>query len=258
MKPTDEQYELIDQYLQGELSGEELAGIESLIANDSEFAEAVQEERIIIEAIKQAAREEMKKKLNETFNLGRVGGEVQFSRNSEMLLESSDSNSANELKVEPEKPKPSYSWVLVAASILIFAGLGIYFLIEKGTILYAPKVIAFNLPVKSVGVLDTSFAYMKYEKEVTETTTLLIRIIEDEKHTQQYRLTDILTLLGTYSTDTNAFELIQFKENNVSQLYLKMDNQFYPVSKTEELAPLKAETDERIIEMLMKLLESSE
>jgi hypothetical protein len=289
MKPTDEQYELIDQYLQGELSGEELAEMESLIANDPEFAEAVQSERIIIAAIKQAAREEMKMKMNETFKLGRVSDSIKFQITPQMLLESSHSNSAKELKVKPEKSKPSYSWILVAASVLLFAGIGIYFLIEKNYTSHSPKEMVFNLPIKTIGVRDTALGYIVPDDVGTETSTIPIRLIEDKKQTKYYRLTDTLTLLGTFSTDANAFELIRLNEKDISQLYLKMDNQFYPLSKTEylanyskdfqreskqymkeeskntkllispsEIAPLKAEVDERVIERLKILIKSVE
>lgn len=63
MQPTPKQYELIEQYVLGELSGKQLKLVESLIENDRVFADAVHTEQIIYAAIKKAKREELKTKL---------------------------------------------------------------------------------------------------------------------------------------------------------------------------------------------------
>ncbi|QQS29994.1 MAG: hypothetical protein IPM47_03315 [Sphingobacteriales bacterium] len=258
MKPTDGQYELIDQYLQGELSGEELTKLEMLIANDPEFAEAVETEKILIAAIKRSAREEMKKKLIE-FDLAKVPAAKHmrgdFSQHSYMGREFSNHSESNE-------SSRSIIWFLAAASVLLFSGLGIYFLIENNNIispdnklvLVPPIKTTFNLPVKTVGIQDTSLGYVVSDGDTAELERLPILLISDEKPTRHYQLTDTLTLSGIFPTDGSAFELIRINENEFTQLYLKMDNQFYPLSETREFALLKAETDERMIEQLKTLL----
>ncbi|PSJ71742.1 hypothetical protein C7N43_37785 [Sphingobacteriales bacterium UPWRP_1] len=219
-------YELIDQYLQGELSGEELTTIEALIANDPEFAEAVQTERILIAAIQQVAREEMKEKLNK----------IPFAAT----------------KTNPYKP---LLWILAAASVLLFSGLGISLLFVKS---YAPlpqapplqKEMAFNLRIKTIGIKDTSLGYIVNNKKEIESVMLPIRLIMDHNHFLDYRLTDTLILQSRFAIVNTTLELIRLTEKDVSQLYLKIGNRFYPLSKTEELVRLKPEMDERVLALL--------
>ncbi|HRI27197.1 MAG TPA: hypothetical protein PK239_02025 [Chitinophagales bacterium] len=63
MQPTPKQYELIEQYVLGDLSGKQLKLVKSLIENDPVFADALHTEQIICAAIKKAKREELKTKL---------------------------------------------------------------------------------------------------------------------------------------------------------------------------------------------------
>jgi anti-sigma factor RsiW len=64
MELTDQQYEQIQLYIQGKLSGSQLTEMEQLIAQNPDYAQAVADERILLKAIEQDARKTLKNRFD--------------------------------------------------------------------------------------------------------------------------------------------------------------------------------------------------
>ena len=63
MEANEQDIELIERYLAGELQGDELKAVEDRIGSDPDFAEAVEVQRDLAEAIKASGRADLKQRL---------------------------------------------------------------------------------------------------------------------------------------------------------------------------------------------------
>lgn len=235
MSLTDQQYEQIHAYLQGKLTDQENAEIAQLIQTNPDYAKAVATERILLLAIEEDAKRELKKKLslihNEAFD--------------------------KQPPITANSPARRLWWY-AAASVLVILGVGGLFWIFNNPIgdTEAPPTAAVETPT-----IDTTYQIsnktkteednLGYAPNVTPRNTIFQLATNNEQSIQYRYQNDTLYLQGNISA-SQIQGILNYQQGDFVADYLQMNNNFYQLFSTDSLHILRMEQDSTILRDLRK------
>lgn len=204
----DNKTEIIDQYLKGTLNPELVKEVEERIQIDAAFRHEVALQERIIRTIRESERTFLHKELDHMFDetLGRK-----------------DTDKDEPPIIPLAKQNRNYAVAAVVA-LLIVAGVAFWWN-GKQSSEQEVRYMAVNLPAGSRGTLPAS---------VADSIPMLI-ISHEMLYDFHYQFDDTLKLYGYFQQK----EMLLIYEPTRQTYELKIDGQYYPLSKTETITPLQ-------------------
>ncbi len=255
MELSTEMLELIDQYLNGELSREEHDDFKVQLAKNKELQKLVGEQRLIKVGIEQSAEAALKKKLNGIHE--RLALDV-----------SASEDSATSGKIVEMKPSGYRKWLALAASFLLLITIGFFsldYLTKERAVadnnnntdridedlLATPRNLKATKSIKhSRIVIGTNNA----PNNITEKEEIALKIYREKDYSNTYSFSgkELLIFDGTIELSGNEqFQVWEIKGMNSDGFYLSVDDNYYSIQINEEKQQLKANSNkalEKIIE----------
>ena len=214
--------DLIDQYLDGELSGEALQEFEEQMDSDRDFRKEVALQQKIVHTIKEKERNELRNTIKQLFE------EEIESKNLPTTDTLEDQDQEDDTKVVDIAPSPTPLWRYVAIAAAI------------GLLIAAAIVLLSRQP----GSSENQFAYLEVsvppggrgELPTQIPDSLAVEIISQHpEYSSHYQLGDTLKLYGDFSID----DLTIYYEPNAELYLLLMDDTEYSLDTTSDVVPLR-------------------
>ena len=237
MELTDQQYEQIQLYIQGKLSGSQLTEMEQLIAQNPDYAQAVADERILLKAIEQDARKTLKNRFD-------------------ALHTQMDSETVASLTVASSPTQRSFFLrYAAAASVVLLLGVG-WFLWR-----YSPTSPTEAPPLANIEpAADTAYQLMPTLKgdkgnmgftpnSNLKSTTIQIAYTDTTAVIRYRYANDTLYLLGNIKAPMLK-GITDYNNDDFTAKYLQIEEQYYQLFETTTLSNLRAETDNTILQQL--------
>jgi len=200
--------EIIEQYLEGALTGEELQEFEAKMATDAAFRREVALQRKIVRNVHTVGREQLRAQLKDIHQ--------------EMLA---GQDTKEETKVVPLLQRKAVQYAIAAAIALLIVGWGVFMLLDQPS---DEPVLAF-LPVESIredGSRGPSRGMLN----------VLIYPPEDTLN-QHYQFTDTLKLYGPF--DAQEIRIVYNLSND--HYMLEANGKTYGLRKTTAIMRLEEE-----------------
>lgn len=219
--------DLIDQYLDGVLSGEALQKFEEQMNIDQDFRKEVALQQKIVHTIKEKERNELRSTIQQLFQeeinnkslppIGKLDDQVK--------VDETDHDATKVVDIAPS-PTPFRRYVAIAATIGLLIVAAIFFF------------------TRQPGNSETQFAYLEVtippggrgELPTQIPDSLAVEIMNQHpEYDFHYQLGDTLKLYGDFNID----DVTIYYEPNAEQYLLLMDDTEYSLNKTSDVIPLR-------------------
>jgi hypothetical protein len=218
--------DLIDQYLDEELSGEALREFEERMDSDSDFRKEVALQQKIVHTIKEKERNELRNTIKQLFEEEIDSKNLPHTGKSEDQGEVDDTDDDGKVVNMPPSTTPLWRYAAIAAAIFILIVAAI-FLFDSQPSNNDPQFayLEVTVPPGSRGGTDLPVPDL-----------LAVEVISRHpEYSFHYQLGDTLKLYGEFSID----DLTIYYEPNAEQYLLLMDDTEYSLDTTSDVVPLR-------------------
>lgn len=209
--------EIIEQYLEGALTGEDLQEFEEKMAADAAFRREVALQKKIVHNVQTVGREQLRAQLKGIHKLmlekPQDEGEIQ-------------EEAETEVKVVPLSPNKSITYAIAAAIVLLIVA-GIFVVLNQDQNTFGDPLVA-SLPVEVIGADNTTRGDEMMDVAIYSPNDTL---------TQHYQFTDTLKLYGPFK----PLDVHIIYNEGTGQYKLRIHEKTYGLKKTEEIMPLEEE-----------------
>lgn len=235
----DNKSELVDAYLDGRMSTEDVAAFATEMKNNSDLLMEVQAQKAVRKNMILQGRKELKLKLK-TFH-----AEMQEESNSESANKEAVIRSITAKVDEKEKPaifsyrsKTMYA-IAAAVIVLLVSSVAFFAYREQKQDALAKQGKAYKIEMKDLGQVAMSFA----GKESPVSTSLVLFLKGDDKYHFHYQFTDTLTIFSKYLDPANANIYVEHDTGKKTYLLI-IDGKRYPLERGFiDINPLKQESE---------------
>ncbi|TAH18969.1 MAG: hypothetical protein EAZ08_09920 [Cytophagales bacterium] len=239
----DNKSELIDAYLDGRMSTEDVAAFAIELKNDADLRVEVQAQKAVRKSMVLQGRKEMKLKLK-AFHAEMQEENNSENANKEAIMRSIGVGGKTEEKVKPVifsyRSKTMYA-IAAAVVVLMVSSIAFFAYREQKQDALAKQGKVYKIEMKDLGQVAMSFA----GKESPVSTSLVLFLKGDDKYNFHYQFTDTLTIFSKYLDPANANIYVEHDAGKKTYLLI-IDGKRYPLERGFiDINPLKQEDELR-------------